>query len=308
MTTQLDYARHSPYTDPGSYGPQLDALPTDVRELTAVVRNVIVHYRASRVVRDETHLREIDNRWVERILACDQGRFAGPLAEPRPEERRVAGCCRDFTLLTVAALRHQGVPARSRIGFATYFPTPMTDDHVVAEYWDGTRWVRVDAQLEPGSEWQFDPADLPTQAAGGPFQTAAEVWVGYRRGELDAERYGVSDPRQALHGGWFVGNYVLQELAHLQRDELLLWDVWGAMTDGPQRFAAADHTLLDEVAALLLAADTGDEAAERELADRYARDPRLRPEGHVLCMSPTGRTTSVDLATREISEEESVTP
>lgn len=52
---------------------------------------------------------------------------------------RFVGCCRDFSLLFVAALRGRGVPARTRIGFAGYFAPDFHHDHVVAELWDGHR-------------------------------------------------------------------------------------------------------------------------------------------------------------------------
>jgi hypothetical protein len=152
----------------------------------------------------------------------------------------------------------------------------------------------VDAQLEPGPQWPFDPADLPYAARSdprtAPFATAAQIWTAFRRNELDVQRYGV-DPAMPLRGDWFVRNYVLHELAHRQRDELLLWDMWGGMSlalDG-------DLALVDEVAALLLAADAGDDSAEQELAARYASDPALRPDGRVLSYSPTGRAGWVEL-------------
>jgi hypothetical protein len=288
----LDYARHSPYSDPGRHAGLLAALPPDPAGLSAVLRNVVVHYRASGIPFAGDRLAEIDSRWTERLLDVDAGRFAAPLAQPRPAADRVTGCCRDFTLLAVAALRQHGVPARSRVGFASYFEPGYHHDHVVAEFWTGERWRRFDPMLEPGGPWGFDPTDLPLR--GGGFRSAAEVWAGYRAGELDVDSYGVG--RGLPYGGaWFVRNYVLHELAHRRRDELLLWDSWGAMSDELD----GDLGLIDRVAALLLAADDGDAAAERELAARYAADPRLHPGGRVLCLSPRGVTTTCDLVTRE---------
>jgi hypothetical protein len=66
-------------------------------------------------------------------------------------------------------------------------------------------------------------------------------------------------------------DYISSELAHRQRDELLLWDGWGAMADQ----LPDDLTLIDTIAALLVAADSGGEGAEVELAARYRTDPRL---------------------------------
>ncbi|SNT27925.1 Transglutaminase-like superfamily protein [Asanoa hainanensis] len=291
----MNYARQTAFSDPGAYAHLFDKLPTDPRELTAVVRNVLTHYRDPNVTLPKDRADDIDNRWIERVLATDQGRHDCPLTEPRAPEDRVGGCCRDFSLLTVSALRHQGIPARVRIGFADYFFVPgWHHDHVVADYWNGSRWVLADPQIGPG-DWPFDPDDMPRpDGAGTPFATAAAVWTAYRKGEVDPDTYGV-DPSMPIRGDWFIRDAVIGELAARQGDEVLLWDVWGDMSDKVDEAGAA---LADELAALLLAADAGDDAAAKELADRYAEDDRLNPRGHVRCLSPTGEETLVDLATR----------
>jgi hypothetical protein len=294
--TSVDYAAQSAYSDPGRYVGLLDALPGGVRPLTAVVRNLVVHYRASGIDFPPERLAEVNLRWAEAMLKQDQQRFGVPLAEPRPEADRLVGCCRDFTLLTVAGLRQRGVPARSRVGFARYLSADFHYDHVIAEYWDGARWVFTDAQLDPARDWPFDTGDIPWLVGAKParppqLETAAQVWTAYRRGEIDEDLYGVG-PGVPIGGAWFIRNYVLLELAHRQRDELLLWDVWGAMSlelDG-------DLELIDQIAALLLAADDGDAAAERELAARYAADPKLHPGDQVRSLSPVnGEPRTVDL-------------
>jgi hypothetical protein len=289
-----DYARQSAYSDPRAYTQLFDKLPTDPGELSAVVRNVIVHYRENP---SPLRMAEIDNRWIDRSLESDQSRTGAPLDQPRPTAERVVGCCRDFSLLTVAALRHQGVPARTRIGFANYFADDWHHDHVVVDHWDGGRWVFLDPELDPAGSWTFDPMDMPRLAGGDaltePFVTAAQVWSSFRRGEIDGENYGV-DRGHPVHGGWFIRNYVIGELAHRQRDELLLWDLWGDMSVSLE----GDLGLIDDIAALLLAGDAGDGPAERALAERYRADPRLRPGEEVTCMSPTERQFQVDLRAR----------
>lgn len=294
MINEPSYLAQSPYSDPGPYADRLAELPESPAEIAAAVRNVLVHYLAGGITFQGDRLAEIDHRWVVRMLAADQRRFPQPLTEPRPAAERVVGCCRDFTLLTVAALRQHGIRARSRIGFADYFTTDDYHcDHVIVEYWDGSRSVFLDAQLDPAGDWSFNPEDMPHPAQpDAPLRSAAAVWTAIRAGEIDAERYGAT-PGPPLCGGWFVRNYVLQELAHRQREELLLWDTWGAMSlelDG-------DLGLIDEVAALLLAADAGDATAEQRLADQYATNARLRPSGRVVCYSPaTAAPYPVELA------------
>ncbi|WP_406042335.1 transglutaminase domain-containing protein [Micromonospora sp. NBC_00898] len=285
-----DYRTHSPYSDPRQHAVLLDAVPADIATVAATARNVIVHYRAGGVELPADRLDEVNCRWVDRILDTDQSRFPLPLTAVRPVADRVAGCCRDHTLLSVAVLRQHGIPARSRVGFASYFAPGWHHDHVLVEYWNGERWVWADPELDPAGEWRFDGYDIDPRA--GLFDSAARVWSAYRAGTIDPDVYGV-DSGLPIRGAWFIYDYVLHELAHRQKDELLLWDGFGAMTGD---IADADLALADEIATLLLAADDGDEAAEKVLADRYAADARLRPGPEIRSNSPTtGVFTTVDL-------------
>ncbi len=294
----MDYTRQSRYSDPGRYAELFDAVPGTIEAIVPAVQNLIQHYRAPDSDVAPERMDEIDHRWIDRLLETDQRQFGCPITESRPRTQRVAGCCRDFSLLTVSALRHHGIPARTRIGFSDYFGDNWHWDHVIVDYWNGDRWVFVDPQLDPSVDWHFDRLDMPRLAGiEAPFATSAEVWTAHRRGEIDARDYGV-DPHLDIRGEWFIRNYVFQELAHRQRDEVLLWDVWGDMT--PDASTTMDRALTDEIAGLLLAADRGDEAAEGELADRYAADPRLGPTGTIGSYSPTGTVYTVDLDTRSV--------
>ncbi|BCJ54948.1 hypothetical protein Asp14428_64230 [Actinoplanes sp. NBRC 14428] len=286
-----DHRRQTAYSDPRAYAQLVSALPATVPELGAVVRNVLVHYRGGLDFPPD-RLEEIESRWVDRMIGHDQRRFPGvPLARERAPEERVVGCCRDFTLLTVAALRLHGVPARSRVGFADYLQPEFHVDHVITEWWDGSRWIAADTEFDPAAGLPVDPLDVPL--ADGGLVPASRVWQAFRRGELDPSTYGVG-PGVPIGGGWFIRDYVLHEVAHRYGDELLLWDRFGAMShdlDG-------DLGLIDEVAALLVAADAGDEAAERRLAGWYATDDRLHPGPAIVSESPRGSVTKVDLAAR----------
>ncbi|MEW2382369.1 transglutaminase domain-containing protein [Micromonospora sp. NPDC047707] len=286
-----DYRTHSPYSAPRQHHRLLDAVPADIADVAATARNVIVHYRVGGVDLPADRMDEVNRRWVDRILDTDQSRCPLPLTAARPAADRVAGCCRDHTLFSIAVLRQHGIPARSRVGFASYFTPGWHHDHVLLEFWDGERWVWADPELDPAGEWQFNGYDIDPGA--GLFDSAARVWSAYRAGTIDPDAYGVDRGLPTLRGAWFIYNYVLHELAHRQKDELLLWDDFGAMTGD---IAAADLALADEIAALLLAADDGDEAAEKALTDRYAADARLRPEPEIRSVSPvTGVFTTVDL-------------
>ena len=265
------------------WAPLLEDVPAERAALSAVARNVIAHYRVHADELPEETREDVHLRWLADILAADQARNDAPLATERALAKRVQGCCRDHTLFCVGALRQHGIPARSRIGFASYFRPGWNHDHVVVEAWLDGRWTRFDSELVHG-EFPFDTLDIPA-GPDAPFRTAAEVWQGHRAGRLDVETFGVDLDVPDVRGEWFVRSYVIQELAHRMKDELLLWDGWGVM--GPDAGETADE-LADEIAALLVAADAGDEDAAQTLADRYRADPRLHPGDRIQRFSPYG--------------------
>ena len=270
------FRQHSDYSDPGRHAGLLLEVPDDIESLCAAARNTIAHYRAELPDLPEERHGEIDSRWLEAILDLDQSRHPEPLTEPREPASRVAGCCRDHSLFLTGALRARGVPARNVVGFAGYFEPPFHHDHVVVEYWDGVRWVRTDPELAAGS-FDFDVRDMP-RGFGAPFQTAAQVWQGYRSGRLDPEQYGVA-PDLPLRGPDFIGTYVVFQVAHRYGDELLLWDDWAELPT-PE--------VLDHLAMLLEGADAGDASAEAALSERYGSDDGLRPGAAVTRHSPYG--------------------
>jgi hypothetical protein len=292
----MDHAAHSAYSDPDAHAGLFDAIDPSIRGVSAMARNVVVHYRASARQLPEASRDDIGLRWIDAILSTDQQRHLRPLTAPREEEQRVQGCCRDHTLLAVAALRHHGVTARSRVGFATYLSPTWNHDHVIVEAWIDGSWRWFDPEFASPLSTLPDPTDIPT-GAGSPFRTAARVWLAHRAGDLDVSRFGVAEG-VGIGGDWFVHSYVIEEVAHRFGDELLLWDVWGAMTGDLATAPVDDVALVDEVAHLLVRADDGDLGAEDALLTLYRSDTRLHPGRQVRSVSPTGATYDVDLGAK----------
>ncbi|QJW35419.1 transglutaminase-like domain-containing protein [Cellulosimicrobium protaetiae] len=291
------YADHSPYSDPRHHAPLLAAVPPEPASLHAAVTTAVVHYRAGTTPPTPAQLDDVDRRWVASILDAVADRAPGPLDAPRSPEQQVGGCCRDHSLLAVAVLREHDVPARTRLGFVDYLGAEgFRHDHVVAERHDGARWVRFDPEAAP-DDVAFDPHDLPT-GEDAPFETAAEVWSAYRAGRRDLTDHGAGPDLPWLTGPGFVQRYVLADLAHRQRHELLLWDVWGASVLPGGTPDEGTVALTDRVAELTVLADGGDRDAEAALTVLWATDERLRPGRFVTTWSPTGRLGSTDLATR----------
>ena len=219
-TSTIDFAAQSSYSDPRGFGALFDGVEPTIAEVSRVARNVIVHYRESDVDLPASSSDEINLRWVDAILATDQARHPGALDAPRSEASRVQGCCRDHSLLCVAMLRHHAVPARTRVGFASYFLPGWHTDHVIVEAFLDGRWRRFDPEVTVASAAIPVPDDIPV-GPDSPFLTASHAWLGHRSGSFDASGFGVNGV-PGFCGDWFVFDYVIGEVAHRFGHELLL--------------------------------------------------------------------------------------
>ncbi|MGI9822518.1 transglutaminase-like domain-containing protein [Agromyces sp. Marseille-Q5079] len=291
------YRAHSDLTDPGRHAALLRDVGTDTASLHRTVSNVIDHYRATPGGVGPAQMEDVDRRWIGSILDALAERRPGALDEPREAADRVGGCCRDHSLLTVAILREHGIAARTRLGFAGYFAPDYAHDHVVVERWDEeeARWRRFDPELDQAG-FDFAVDDLPSGEPRG-FRTAAEAWQDYRADRADLTDHGVG-PGSGLAGPSFVQRYVLADLAHRQRCELLLWDEWGAMASPGAELDPERLALTDRIADLTLRADAGDADAEADLDRLWADEPRVRPGRFVETYSPGGRVGRTDLERR----------
>ena len=91
------------------------------------------------IPRDRLH-NDAETRYIDDILRIVIARNDAPLSRRREPGERFVGICRDFALLHCSFLRHVGIPARIRSGFADYFGEDgFHFDHVVTEYWDPAR-------------------------------------------------------------------------------------------------------------------------------------------------------------------------
>jgi transglutaminase superfamily protein len=251
------YAGHGAITDPGPEAAAFTGLPADIRSLTRVVQGLVFHYMADEAIfgwrPPKDRLAEIDTRSVRGMLARLRALDARPLTEPRPPERRLLGCCRDFTVLLCAMSRQRGIPARARVGFARYFVPDFHVDHEILEWWDAEqrRWRLLDPELSERHlahfKIGFDPFDVPREQ----FVVGGRAWQLCRAGHADPDTFGLVPAMAQPRGFRFVRGHVVQDLAAQNKMEMLLWDVWGLMRAEPD----AALPLLDEVAERTQAAD-----------------------------------------------------
>jgi Transglutaminase-like superfamily len=285
------YASQGPLTDPGPAAAALGGLPADVPALARIVQGLVYHYFADEAMYGwkppKDRVVEIDTRHAAAMLARLLALDPRPLAEPRSPERRLVGCCRDFTVLFCALARHVGIPVRARVGFARYFTPGFHVDHEVVEWWDAGqgRWRLLDAELSQRHVAHFrigfDPTDVPRDQ----FLVGGRAWQLCRAGEADPDGFGLAPELPIPRGLPFVRGHVVQDLAALNKMELLLWDVWGLM----QAPLDAEIPLLDDVAERTQAPDAFD-----DLRRLYAT-PGLGVPDRVLCLSPAVGPHEADL-------------
>ncbi|HEX5190600.1 MAG TPA: transglutaminase-like domain-containing protein [Streptosporangiaceae bacterium] len=112
------YSQAGPMTSPGRHAALLSDQPRDVAGLSAVLHGLIIHEHLAGLygvsLSDEDRA-SVHVRRTEELLGLITGRDASPLTEPRQPSARLAGNCRHFTVLLVAMLRAQGIPARARL-------------------------------------------------------------------------------------------------------------------------------------------------------------------------------------------------
>lgn len=277
------YAEQSPFTGPGEYAERLEGLPADLAGLSEVVRGLVVHYRLGHLFDYEipdNRLPEVDSRCAERMLARIVELDDRPLTEERAPEKRLVGCCRDFTVLFLTMARYKGIPTRARVGFASYFEPGFNVDHEIAEVWDAAeeRWRLVDpelgAALNEASSIDFDTTDVPRDR----FLVAGAAWQACRDGRAAPETFLV-DPEMddEYTRGWpQIRHNLVHDLAALGKTEMLLWDVW--VPDEEE----VDHEALDEVAALTQR--SGD--VFPDLRDVYEKHPGMKAPAVVKSYSP----------------------
>ena len=252
----------------------VDAIPGDIASIASVVQGLLIHEALAPAYKVELSPEQHAQKQLHSavaMLSCATRIATSPLSESRVPGQRVVGVCRHFATLFVAILRHKGIPARARCGFANYFEPGKHVDHWVGEYWNAeqNRWILVDAQVDSHQrDWykpNFDTLDVPRDR----FLVAGDAWRACRSGAEDSNSFGVSGTN--MWGIVEVFGDLFQDLAALQKIELLPWGWYGLATDDSNCILEED--LMDELALLSSAADA---VALERLSEMLAADIRVR--------------------------------
>jgi hypothetical protein len=291
------YAAQSTFSDPGSLTPLYADLPDSPAQLARVARDLIVHrlegehFRCT-IPQDRLH-NDAETRYLDDILRIIIERNDAPLTQRREVGDRFVGVCRDFTLLHCSFLRHVGVPARLRSGFADYFGSDGFHlDHVVTEYWDEERgWLLADPELADPTiidtfKVDFDPMDVPRDR----FLVAGSAWRAIRAGEVDPKTFGLQLSEGPMVGEWFVAGNVRLDLAALNKVETLLWDIWGTGADSDDEMTDAIRELYDHVSLV-----AGNDVPFGAAGKLFTENEGLRTPKTVLSLAPFNGPSEVTL-------------
>lgn len=264
MATDLDYAVAGPFTTLDAISAALlEPLGADPAAICFPVHSLFIQASDAEALglpseRFATNQIRPAAALVAELLALDPS----PLNVVREPANRVVGTCRHFAVLSCALLRHQGIPARVRCGFATYFQPDQGLDHWITEYRDDNvdRWVRIDSEI-----LGHTVVTHPEELAPGQFLTGGEAWTAFRQGEIDAETFGVYGTEN--WGAAEIRGNTVKDLAALNKIETLPWDEWGRMTEAYAGTTGPGYDeLLDTVAAVCAEDDP------KAIAALYERD------------------------------------
>jgi hypothetical protein len=253
----MDLEKASPWqtqsrvTRVGRSGPAIDELPSTLGALREASLRLVAHYMGNSdgstgPITGE-RLKEVDLRYADAMFGRLLDMGTPRLSRDRPPEERLPGCCRDFAVLFVSMARHKGIPARVRVGYATYFKSGWYLDHVIAEVWSSgeKRWRLVEPEITGSvvARVGFDPLDVPRDQ----FVTGPLAWIAARSGRIDPERFVVAPDLEIPYTrGWLsLRHHVVQDLAALNKAEMLVWDQWGILNEDDPLFHANE---VDELA------------------------------------------------------------
>ncbi len=280
-TTVLDYYRtHSPITDPGELAHLYDNLPDDLHGIIAIIQGQMIHrlgvqqfgVTLTRESRAEQRLRTMIQR-LNRMMELNPS----PLTVEREPKEKQVGLCRDFAVFLVSILRHKGIPARMRVGFADYLDTKsqFKGDHWITEYWnaDQARWVLADPDVGGvplGMIPVKEGCNLHDIRRDKDFYVAGSAWKLAREGRVRSDLFRYS-------GRWkgfpCIRGNLLHDLQALNKLEMGLFDYWDELHLKPEiQMTVKDKAVLDKVAELTYHPETYFE----EMQSFFAEMPRTQ--------------------------------
>jgi hypothetical protein len=179
------YRQYSAFTDPGEYGYLYDNLPASLEELCRIIKSQYINPYELQRYEGQIPMERANEMMkyptvqlaLEGLLSYDS---SGLVQDRKPEDRLVL-ICRDNAILLASILKHRGIPARVRYGFAPYLMPDFHASHVICEVWneDDDRWMLV------------DPSTNRVDFSRDQFDFSNDIWQKMQGKEIDPNVYGV---------------------------------------------------------------------------------------------------------------------
>jgi len=272
------YKEHSEITDPGKYGYMYKNLPSNIYDITKSIQGLILHVAFIKpngidsLEKDKIgfSLRKMEDI-LEKIHHIDS---SGILVEREPKDRLIV-FCRHYAVFLCSVLRHKGLPARVRVGYATYLRPGLYENHWICEYWDfeRERWIQVDAQIDTLQREIMDIGFNTLELPPGEFIPAGLAWQMCRNNEEFPEKFGVGDRNKFNIGGFdFIINDVFCDLRALNKDELLPSDGNLNIKKKYTDYNENEIELIDKISQLTMNIDN----SFSQIRELYSSDNRCR--------------------------------
>ena len=196
--------------------------------------------------------------------------------------------CREYALFACAVLRQANLAARIRVFFNKFYYEPFNHDQILLEFWNENvqEWHKADLR--------FKLSDLSLKLAISldffnvqeeHYISAARAWIDCRAHPNLAMRFFGGNKK----GLWYVRDRLIQDLAALNKVEMLLWDCWGLMTCPEKEMTRKNFFLLDQLAEMMLNPDQN----FFELREMYFKHEEFRVPKKILSFSPAQGAVSV---------------
>jgi len=180
------YCQYSSYTNPGKYGYLYEDLPDSLPELCKLIKSQFIHPYAELPNYSEQIPKE---RWnesfkyptVKSILKGLISHDSSGLVNNRKPENRLVVICRGNCILLASILKYRGIPARVRVGYATYLIPNFNTSHAICEVWNEkeNRWMLV------------DPSMNMVDFNNSKFVFGNDAWQQLQKNKIDPERFGI---------------------------------------------------------------------------------------------------------------------
>jgi excinuclease ABC subunit A len=240
------YKGFSNYTDPGEHASLFDDLPESLKDLCSLIKHQFIHPIELGDLRnslpEERHYEDPKfptvSDMLEGLLRYDER----GLTFERKRENRLIVACYHHALLLASMLRHRGIPARIRTGFARYFEKEagVRFGHAICEVWDKKkqRWILVD----PDRQFVDFSRNL--------FEFSDSAWKQLRAGKIKPGKYVAAQSK----GDHAILHILLQDLSCVLLEEKSYWDDPAILQDKISNINAVDSEKLeifDQIAELL---------------------------------------------------------